>query len=1115
MSASVTGGPKGNFGLIRRRFVRTLTGWLKHNLRKRIAIALVALAVLAFMAVPIRAQTYRGSIRGQVLDASGAAILGAEVTAKNAATGGIRSVFSGVEGGYVISELVAGEYEVRAAAKDLVPVQQKAVVVVGLETTLNFTLGKVAESLQSVTVQEEVVPLVETTLDVLGGTVEQTLVAELPLNGRDFGKLVALVPGVIVEGSGVAGTEKGFGQFNINGNRDRSNNYTLDGTDNNDPWFNNSALNQVGITGAPASLLPIDAIQEFNLQSQFPAEFGRNSGGVVNIITKSGTNGLHGSAFEYLRNSFFDARNFFSTAGTPQTQFINNQFGGSLGGPIIRDKTFFYGAYEGQRERVGSDFDFALPTTVEINNARAIALATNPALNTAPLDAILSYFPANNTGSNIVPGSVKDFNDLDNFILKLDHRFNDVHSFAVRYAFGQSNQQFPLGSLGGFGSGSRLPGFQQISPTRVQVISASLLSVLDGGHINELRFGYTRFRNSFTSQDALNPVSGVPDFGTGLAGLPEIDFDGFIENLGATAYSVPRARVSQNYQILDNFTWIKGAHTLKFGGEFRRAWVSAFNDNLERGLIEFGPTGLDPADPVTDTLANFYLGSFCDPTGTICPGFGEGNTGNTQRTTYNNGLAFFAQDEFRIRHNLTVTYGLRWEYFGPISEKNDLLFNFPGPFTANSQLDQVGSGGLSGAYVRDLNNFGPRLAVAWSPLKNTVIRAGYGIYYDYVPQDLLIANYTTVAGIATNPAGPQPVLPLGFNQGPWTGTVSGPVFTAIGGPYPIFVTTHNLATPYVGEWNLNVQEQVSKGAAIEIGYAGSKGTRLTRLYDANQDDINTNYGEVDTFSSNSSSTYNALQVQARFSRWHGFSGFSAYVFSKSLDGASDGIDFNFATAAFPQNSDDLNAEKGPSTFDARHRWTTALNYAVPVWGALPERLAEGWSWNTIVTVMSGQPIGIITGDAIVNADGSYNYHQRPDLLQGVNPILSGSPANGYINPLAFTEPMVNPPYGDLGRDAVYGPGFWNIDFSVTKDTKLTERLNLQLRFEAFNIFNHPQFALPGGSIMPTGGSGLTLQQALAQCPGCFSTQTPDVAQGNPGLGGGGPRVLQFAARFQF
>ena len=540
----------------------------------------------------------------------------------------------------MIPELVAGEYEVTAAAKDLAPVEQKAVVVVGLETTLNFTLGKVTESLQKVIVNAEATPLIETTQDVLGGTVEQTLDDRTSAQRPRLRQAVALVPGVIVEGSGVAGTEKGFGQFNINGNRDRSNNYTLDGTDNNDPWFNNSALNQVGITGAPASLLPIDAIEEFNLQSQFPAEYGRNSGGVVNIITKSGTNDFHGSAFEYLRNSFFDARNYFNTVGTPQTQFINNQFGGSIGGPIIHDKTFFFGAYEGQRERVGSDFDFALPTTTEINNARAIALGINPNINTAPLDAMLSYFPVNNTSSNLVQGSVKDFNDLDNFILKLDHRFNDINSFAARYAFGQSDQKFPLGSLGGFGSGSRLPGFQQISPTRVQVVSASLLSAFSATHVNELRFGYTRFGNSFTSQDAVHPISGLPDFGTGLTGLPEIDFDGFIENLGATAFSVPRARVSQNYQILDNFTWIKGAHTLKFGAEFRRAWVSAFNDNLERGLIEFGPTGLDPADPVTDTLTNFYLGAFCDPTGTICPGSAEGNIGNTQRTTYNNGLAF-------------------------------------------------------------------------------------------------------------------------------------------------------------------------------------------------------------------------------------------------------------------------------------------------------------------------------------------------------------------------------------------------------------------------------------------------------------------------------------------
>src|SRR5580704_4276924 len=1033
------------------------------------------------MASPVQSQSYRGSIRGTVTDPSGAVMVGARITVKSSTTGLTREEITSADGSYVVSELPSGEYLVTIRLAPFADFVGKAIVEVGLDT--NFDAKMQLKGTEGQVVVTTAIPIVEATQDVLGGTVEQTLVAELPLNGRDFGKLVALVPGVIVEGSGVAGTEKGFGQFNINGQRDRSNNYTLDGTDNNDPWFNNSALNQVGITGAPATLLPIDAIQEFNLQSQFPAEYGRNTGGVVNIITKSGTNDFHGSAFEYARNSFWDARNYFDPVGTPHTQFINNQFGGSFGGPIIQDKTFFFGAYEGQRERVGSDFDFTLPTTSEINAARALAFTQNPAINTAPLDAILSYFPTNNTSSNTVPGSVKDSNDLDNFILKLDHRFNEINSFAVRYAFGQSNQEFPLGSLGGFGSGSRLPGFQQISPTRVQVVSASLLSALSSTHINELRFGYTRFRNSFTSQDAVTPISGLPDFGTGLAGIPEIDFGGLIENLGATAFSVPRARVSQNYQILDNFTWIKGAHAMKFGGEYRRTWVSAFNDNLGRGLIEFGPTGLDPTDPIIDTLANFYLGYFCDMmnNGSNCPGFAEGNIGNTQRTTYNNGLAFFAQDEFRVRSNLTITYGLRWEYFGPISEKNNLLYNFPGPFSATSQLVRVGTDGLGGAYKRDLNNFGPRLSVAWSPFQDTVVRAGYGIYYDYIPQDLVIANFTTVAGIATNPEGPQAVLPLAFNQGAWAGTPAGPVFSTVtSGPFPLFATTHNLATPYAGEWNLNIQRQISRGAAIEIGYVGSKGTRLARLYDANQDGINPNFGETDTFATNSSSTYNALQVQARFSNWHRFSGFSGYVFSKSLDGASDGIDFNFATAAFPQNSDNLKAEKGPSTFDAKHRWTTALNYDVPVWGSLPERLVRGWRLNTIVTVMSGQPIGIIT------SDGGINFHQRPSVAPGVSQILSGSPANGYINPLAFSQPDDSvSPFGNLGRDAVYGPGFWNVDFSITKNTKLTERLNLQLRAEFFNIFNHPQFALPGGVINPGA--------PLADCPGCFSTQTPDVA----------------------
>jgi len=589
----------------------------------------------------------------------------------------------------------------------------------------------------------------------------------------------------------------------------------------------------------------------------------------------------------------------------------------------------------------------------------------------------------------------------------------------------------------------------------------------------------------------------VPDFGTEHAGLPEIDFSGVFENLGATVFSIPRARVSQNYQILDNYTLVHGTHTLKFGGEFRRAWVSAFNDNFERGLITFDSCNCPTAR--IDILTQFFLGN-ADPFAT------SASTGNTQRTTYNNGVSFFAQDEYRLRPNLTLTYGLRWEYFGPISEKNDLLSNFPSGALSpanfpTATLETVGRGGLDGAYKRDLNNFGPRLGVAWTPFQNTVVRAGYGLYYDYIPQDLLIANFTNSAGLATNPVGTMPVVSLNYNQDAFTGAAPGTVFGGIStGPNSIFVTPRNLSTPYVSEWNLNIQQQVAHRVAFQIGYAGSKGTRLTRLYDANQDGLNPNYSQVAVFSTISDSTYNSLQAQVRFVNWHRLSGFASYVFSKSLDGASDGIDFNGSTAAFPQDSDNLKAEKGPSTFDARHRFTAAMNFGIPVWSALPNKLASGWQLNTIITTMSGQPIGIITAGF-----NGFNGRQRPDVVPGVPQILGGSPANGYINPLAFATPSGDD--GNLGRDAVYGPGFWNIDFSVTKDTHLTERLVLQLRAEFFNIFNHPQFALPGGVINPGA--------ALADCSGCFSTQTPDVAQGNPGLGGGGPRVVQLAARFQF
>ena len=291
------------------------------------------LAILLLTPSLLPAQSFRGSIRGKVIDPSGSVIAAAPITARNVATGQVREGVTGDDGAYVLAELPAGEYAVTAKAAGLTSQVHNVIVSVGLDTSVDFDL-QLEKQTQQVTVTAAT-PIVDSTRDVLGEVVDQKLVTDLPLNGRDFGKLVALVPGATVEPAGVAAVQDGFGQFSINGNRDRSNNYTLDGTDNNDPFFNNSALNQTGIGGAPASLLPIDAIQEFNLETQVPAEYGRNSGGVINLITRSGTNQFHGTAFEFLRNDVFDARNYFDRIPAPESPFINNQFGASLGGPII------------------------------------------------------------------------------------------------------------------------------------------------------------------------------------------------------------------------------------------------------------------------------------------------------------------------------------------------------------------------------------------------------------------------------------------------------------------------------------------------------------------------------------------------------------------------------------------------------------------------------------------------------------------------------------------------------------------------------------------------------------------------------------------------------------
>jgi hypothetical protein len=421
-----------------------------------------------------------------------------------------------------------------------------------------------------------------------------------------------------------------------------------------------------------------------------------------------------------------------------------------------------------------------------------------------------------------------------------------------------------------------------------------------------------------------------------------------------------------------------------------------------------------------------------------------------------------------------------------------------------------------------LNDFGPRVGFAWNPLQKLVIRGGYGLYYDYIPQDLLIANFTNDAGLATPPIGPRAVQPLSFDSNAFNGTLPGPVFGLSGPPFDIFFTPRNLVTPYSQSWNLNLEQEVAHDVGLQLGYVGSKGTKLVRLLDANQADANgnrpnPNYGFMNEFATISASTYNAFQATVRVKGSHGLSGFAGYTFSKSLDDASDGIDFNFSTVALPQDSNNLRAEHGPSNFDTRHRFTAAFTYQIPKLVG-PRILAEGWQVNTILTAQSGRPIPIVSSND-TSGNGfptPANSHQRPDLVPGVNPINSNwesAPDTiGYLNPLAFAQPPsptgTAGSFGNLGRNSIYGPHFWNLDFALAKNTQIFEHLNLQLRAEVFNVFNHPNFALPSWFVSP--GAGTTNPG-----PTGLITQTPDQAQTNPGLGGGGPRVMQLGLKLVF
>ena len=871
-------------------------------------------------------------------------------------------------------------------------------------------------------------------------------------------------------------------------------------------------------------------LQKSAILSNFEAEYGRNSGAIVNIVTKSGTNSVHGSVFEFLRNDALDARNLFNSEEVAQTDFRNHQFGFSLGGPFVRNKTFWFVNYEGQREDVGLSSLARVPDPREIaelggptNPVIRRLLERNPWPRPNRPVPLCRVDPVRCLEPNLfvtTPAS----NDIDSAIVKIDHSFNDRNQVTGRYYYGDSDQSFPLAIL----AGNVLPGFNTITPTTVNLVSLSYLKIFTSTRVNEVRFGYNRFDEGFFPEDGdfdprsigLNTgIAGPQDFG-----LPQIrirndpDLGSSIASLGSTL-SVPRARIDTNWHFIDNFSMKLNRHDVKTGYEFRRTFVNAFFDAGYRGRLDF------------DSLEDFLAGQLSG---------GRSARGDSRRGTFQNSHGIYLQDNVRWGSNLTLNLGLRWDYFGVIDEEYGRLSNFD----PERGLVLVGSPGLERLYERDWNNFSPRIGIAWdiSGEGQTVVRVGWGLFYDSFSQDFFVGQLpfnTFNPGPAYNPVGPAPVL---FSFSTVSEIQDGrPVFTDFLDS-DVFAVDRNARTPYIQNFNLNIQHQLAKNLVLQAGYVGSLGTKLFRYRDINQPanpavstarpfdngpfaPSNGTFFYVNQLETTASSNYNALQLSLSVREWRRLTSTVNYTWSHSIDNASDGQDY-VANATQPDNSHRTDQERASSNFDVRHRFTWAFTYAFSnLWEKYP-RIGDGWQINGIVTLRSGSPFHVNLFD---DYNGTGEFFPRPDLVG--DPYAGTKGPDAFLNLSAFRVPCRLDPSGDgsaascipgtqhfgsLGRNSLIGPGYRNFDFSIFKTTAITEKVKLQLRAEIFNVLNHPNLAsplLPGFSadasfngIDPVTGRGIGFLPI---------TVTPDVGIGNPFLGGGGPRNIQLAAKLTF
>jgi len=1038
-------------------------------LKKSFGILAVLCAVF-LLPVPAFPQGNTGRILGTVSDTSGGYIAGATVTVSDVARGVSRNLVTDNVGSYVAIGLPAGNYSVRVESKGFkVFNRENLLLEVGKDLQVDVVLQTGAAT-EVITVTENA-PMIDSTSTTLGGTISNEIINDLPLNGRNYQNLISLRPGTSVYPGGGPWTQT------TNGIRPEDTSFIVDGITNDEAFMGLSVTNAAAVIGDAATILPIDAIQEFNTQVNPKAEFGWKPGAITSVGIKSGTNDIHGSAYAFGRSDSFDARNYFNPGGQPKTPVELEQYGGSFGGKIIRDKLFYFGAYEAQDYTVGNALGADVPTSasitggggngcvvlttgdcnVSVPDATADLAANGISVN--PLSAyLLGFYTPNSSQATGVTLNFPNENSSKNALGKIDYHPSDHNTIGGSYFFGND-------TIVGMDFNELLPQFRTNVHSRAQAVSTHWTYTPNSTWANEMRFGFTHYTLNILPND----LNFHYDINTGLtnpllSGIPNIRISGFTQ-LGAFHNFPKIVGPDKVFDFIDQASYLRGKHAIKFGGELRRDLVHQGTFRAGRGRIRFQGNLAIPApdanSPGSTPLEDFLAG---DPSqATILAG---DPTRNISQWLY----AGFIQDDWRVTPRITLNLGLRYEFQAVPTEAHDLLGNFE----PSVGFEQVGKN-IGSVYNPDYKNFSPRVGVAWDVTGKgtTVVRAGVSIVYSLLSMNTYLSQQNTqntvTLGVGTVPTGAtifDAACPTGCpgigniittgitlpsssltwvdqQTAIYPSSVTGLVQCGDGignnpGPCDTFAMNRHFRSPYVTNWTLGVQHAFSSKLSFESTYIGNHGTRLAGVADQNQGALGTGalpladqypyLGFVNTLSNLYGSTYNGWQNTLTARNLHGLDFVLGYTYSHALDDMSSNW-----VAFLPQDSTHPLRDHASGDEDIRHRFTFSITYTLPekkgYWQAF-----EGWQLNTIIALQSGQPWNV--NDQSNNFSGVNEATDRWDFFGSPADFKSGGqntqifcsgPASGDCS--YFTQGgLVQVPISDAQTTAA-----WNLCSSKAPD----------------------------------------------------------------------------------